>query len=425
VIPLKDARSFVLNACPVLATRIVPIDDALGCVAATSVRATEQVPPFSNSSMDGYAIRSSDTMSASGPDDPARLDVIDTILAGAATVPPIGPGQAMRIMTGGLLPKGADAVCMFEDCLDDAGGAYVAITRPVSSGTAVRSAGQDVEIGQIVLDAGTAIGPVHLGVLANQGIARVEVHPRPRIGVLSTGDELFSDPGPLPPGKIRDANRHSLLALIRREGWDPVDLGVVGDDEVGLSRVLDQASTLCDAIVTSGGVSVGDRDIVKVVLHKRSAGIARWMQVAIRPGKPLAFALLAGTDTPVFGLPGNPVSAMVSFELFVRPAGRRLGGHLELERPVIPAIAEEDFCRRQDGKTHFLRSWLRLDGNGTWWVRAALGQESNQLLAMAGSNSLAVVPDGEGVRRGGSLHALLTDVDRLQLEPRHSGSCVQ
>ena len=320
-------------------------------------------------------------------------------------------------------PKASDAVCMLEECRDEADGAVVAIARPLAVGTAVRTAGQDVEVGDTVLEAGSVVTPGHIGVLANQGMTGLDVRPRPRIGVLSTGDELVSDPGPLPPGKIRDANRHSLLALVRREGWDPVDLGVVGDDEWALGRALDAAAGLCDAIVTSGGVSVGDFDVVKVVLRRRSAGTMRWMQVAIRPAKPFAFGLLAGTGTPVFGLPGNPVSAMVSFELFVRPAGRLLGGHLALERPLVPAVAELGFHRRPDGKTHFLRAFLRLDAQGGWLVRPMIGQESHQLLAMAESNALAVVPDGDGVKEGALLDVMLTDLDRLGVgEDRTGGS---
>lgn len=412
MIPLDEARAFVLDACTVLASRTVPIDEALGCVAGTSVVATEPVPPFRNSSMDGYALRSVDTAAASGPDRPVRLEVVGTIMAGSVPGAAVGAGQAVRIMTGGPLPEGADAVCMIEECREEADG-RVAIARPLHVGTAVRTAGQDVEVGDTVLEAGAVVTPGHIGVLADQGATMVDVRPRPRIGVLSTGDELVSGPGPLPPGKIRDANRHTLLALVRREGWDAVDLGVVGDDESAIGQALDGAARHCDAIVTSGGVSVGDLDVVKVVLQERSGGTMRWMQVAIRPAKPFAFGLLDGTGTPVFGLPGNPVSAMVSFELFVRPAGRLLGGHQGWERPRVPATAEVGFPRGLDGKTHFLRAFLRLDGFGAWWVRPMAGQESHQLLAMAESNALAVLPDGEGVEEGGRLDVMLTDPGRL------------
>jgi molybdenum cofactor synthesis domain-containing protein len=413
VIPLREAQEFVLGACAPLPARPVPIDDALGCVVATSVVATEAVPPFVNSSMDGYALRSDDTDPAGGTGGSVHLEVVGTIMAGSPLDATIGPGQAARIMTGAPMPAGADAVCMLEECRYDAEGAIVVIDRPVAAGNFVRRAGQDVDVGDTVLEAGSLITPGHIGVLADQGVVELAVYPRLRVGVLSTGDELTSGPGPLPMGKIRDANRHTLLALVRREGWDPVDLGIVGDDEEALGRALDGAGARCDAIVTSGGVSVGDLDVVKLVLAQRSTGTMRWMQVAIRPAKPLAFGILDGPVIPVFGLPGNPVSAMVSFELFVRPAGLRMSGHQVLDRSVVPALAEGDFRRRPDGKTHFLRSFVSLDDHGGWHVRPMAGQESHQLLAMAEANALAVLPDGDGVEIGGQVQVVLTEPGRL------------
>jgi molybdenum cofactor synthesis domain-containing protein len=246
--------------------------------------------------------------------------------------------------------------------------------------------------------------------LANQGVEEVLVHPRPRVGVLSTGDELFTDPGPLPPGRIRDANRHTLLALARREGWDTCDLGAVGDDETALIEALtSEAACACDAVVTSGGVSVGDLDLVRVVLEKLGDGSMRWMQVAIRPAKPFAFGILASSSTPVFGLPGNPVSAMVSFELFVRPALRKLSGHSALHRPVIAARVQHDLTRKPDGKLHLLRGRVVMDSEGNWLAVTAGSQESHQLHAMADANALVLVPDGPGVRAGEMVEAILID----------------
>jgi molybdopterin molybdotransferase len=241
----------------------------------------------------------------------------------------------------------------------------------------------------------------------------VPVHPQPRVGVLSTGDELFTGPGPLPPGRIRDANRATLLALCAREGWDYVDLGVAGDDEAALVEALTRGATTCDAVLTSGGVSVGDLDLVKVVLEKLSAGSMRWMQVAIRPAKPFAFGILAGSDLPVFGLPGNPVSAMVSFELFVRPALRILGGHRSLHRPVVRAVAHDDLRRHSDGKLHLLRALVTLERDGRWLVRTTGGQESHQLHAMAEANALLLLPDGDGVTAGEQVDVVLLDPGRL------------
>ena len=280
----------------------------------------------------------------------------------------------------------------------------------------MRQAGEDVRIGDLLAEPGTVLTPGHLGVLANQGIEDVQIHPRPRVGVLSTGDELVSGAGPLAPGQIRDANRHTLLGIVRREGWGAVDLGIVGDDEMALADVLDRARLNCDAIVTSGGVSVGDLDIVKVVLEKRSGGSMRWMQVAIRPAKPFAFGTLEGSQTPVFGLPGNPVSAMVSFELFVRPGIRRIAGHRSLHRIVVSAMADTELRRAPDGKIHFIRALASLDDRGDWLLRPMAGQDSHQLLAMADANALAVLPDGDGIEAGGRVDVLLTDPERLSAD---------
>jgi molybdopterin molybdotransferase len=408
MISLAEAQSFVLNACPPATPGRVSLDEVLGYVAAEEVLATDPVPPFVNSSMDGYAVRAADTDGAGADGQPVRLEVVGTIMAGAPLEVPIRPGQSARIMTGAPLPIGADAVCMLEEVRIEDNGTTVLIERTVAPGTFVRWAGQDVAVGDTVLEQGSLLTPARIGVLATQGIIDLSVYPKPRIGVLSTGDELVSDAGPLSLGKIRDANRHTLLALIRSEGWTPVDLGMTGDDEQALEEVLDKARHRCDAIVTSGGVSVGDLDVVKLVLRARSAGTMRWMQVAIRPAKPFAFGLLEGGGIPVFGLPGNPVSAMVSFELFVRPAALRMSGHSSLFRPTVAAIADAAIERRPDGKTYFLRSLASVDGEGGWHVRPLAGQESHQLSAMAESNSLMVVPDGNGFGAGERVQVMLT-----------------
>jgi molybdenum cofactor synthesis domain-containing protein len=408
MIPLDEAQRFVFGLCHPLPPVELPLDDALGCVLSATVVATQQVPSFANSSMDGYAVRADDTSGA-----PIRLAVIGTIMAGHPFEQTVGPGQAARIMTGAPVPQGADAVCMVEETETASDGRSVVIERELQPGAFVRQPGRDVAIGDVIAPAGTVLTPAHLGVLANQGALRVKVHPRPRVGVLSTGDELFSGTGPLPPGKIRDANRHTLLALLRREGWDGVDLGIVGDDESSLVELLSSAASSCDAIMTSGGVSVGDLDLVRVVLEKLSAGKMRWMQVAIKPAKPFAFGVLADSTTPVFGLPGNPVSAMVSFELFVRPALRRLGGHRILHRSIVSATADVDLLREPDGKLHLVRAHVSLDDPASWHVRTTSGQESHQLHSMSEANSLILLPDGTGVHAGEPVSVLLIDPDRL------------
>jgi molybdenum cofactor synthesis domain-containing protein len=321
--------------------------------------------------------------------------------------------QVVRIMTGAPVPEGADAVCQLEDCSMSRDGVIV-IDQPVDPGTAIRLAGEDVAPGRVLLQAGSLITPTHLGVLAGQGMLRVAIHPRPRVGVISTGDELASDHEPLRIGQIRDTNRPLLLGLVEREGWESVDLGISPDDEATIGKVLDRGAASCDALITSGGVSVGDRDVVRTVVSDRSGRTARSMQVAIRPAKPFTFGVLEESNTPVFGLPGNPVSAMVSFEMFVRPAIRRMAGHRQLYRPVVLAQASHAIPKRSDGKTHFVGVDCYLNRNARWRVRSVGGPESHQLAAMSRANALAILREAPGVKRWDQLPVMLIEANVVE-----------
>ena len=404
MIPLDEARARVLGACRPLPAREVALDDALGCVTAAAVVAGEAVPPFPNTAMDGYAVQAADTAGAT-PDRPVKLRVTGTLAAGAPADRPVGGGEALRIMTGAPFPPGADAVVIVEVTEVADGGRSVLIRQPARAGEHVRPAGEDIAAGQEVFAAGTVLTPGHLGVLASIGRVTVLVVARARVGVLSTGDELVEGSVALRPGQIRDSNRHTLLALVRQSGLEAVDLGVVGDDEVAIRQVIERGLAGCDALLTSGGVSMGEFDYVKKVLDE--VGDMAWMQVAIRPAKPLAFGVVAGK--PVFGLPGNPVSSMVSFELFARPALRQMMGYPPtlLDRPRVRAIADEPLARKPDGKLHLARVSVNYGGDGAYHVRSSGGQASNLLRAMALANGLALVPDGEGVAAGGELEVLL------------------
>jgi molybdenum cofactor synthesis domain-containing protein len=388
----------------------VPIDDALGHVTTSAVVALSAVPPFATSAMDGYALRSADTAGGQG-----SLRVVGALMAGDEPRVTVGPGEAVRIMTGAAVPSGADAVCVIERCVVHDGGATVEVDGSLSVDKHIRHAGCDIEPGDEVIGTATTLGPGHLGVLASLGIETVVVHARPRVGVLSTGDELVDGAAPRRTGMIPDANRHTLLAQIRRSGWLAVDLGIVGDDKEAVAAALRDGAARCDALVTSGGVSVGDLDVVKLVLDDLSGGTMRWMQVAIKPAKPLAFGHLAASGTPVFGLPGNPVSAMVSFELFARPALRRMAGHRQLERPRLRARATSDLPRRRDGKIHFALVLATRGSDGGLEVGDAAGHESHQLRAMADANALAVLPDGEGVKAGEAVEIMLVDAELPEL----------
>jgi molybdopterin molybdotransferase len=407
MISVAEARSFVLSSCRRLSPVEVRAADALGLVLAEAVHSGEPVPPFANSSMDGYAVRSSDVKES-----PARLRVIAELMAGDDPgAVSLGEGEAVRIMTGAAIPTGADAVCMVE--LTRAENGEVVIEVPVMPGTNLRLPGEDITAGAEVFAAGTRLSPAHIGVLASVGVDRVTAYPRPRVGVVSTGDELVDDPGPLPPGKIRDSNRASLLSRLQTDGFIGLDFGLVRDEPGVLAQTLQDAVKRCDAVLTSGGVSVGDRDFVKLVLEELGGGHARWLQVAVRPGKPFAFSTLPPDGAPVFGLPGNPVSALVSYEMFARPSLRVMAGHTHLDRPRMAAIAEAGLSRQPDGRLHLARVRAFTRPDGALGVRPSGGQGSHQLRALAGANALAFLPDGDGVAAGERVEVMVLDPEEL------------
>jgi molybdenum cofactor synthesis domain-containing protein len=398
VVPLEDAQAFVIGNCLPAEPVDVDFEQAHGLVLAADVVAAEQVPPFTNSAVDGYAVRAADVVAT-----PVELEVVAEVAAGAATDRVLGPGEAIRIMTGAPIPAGADAVVMVEET-ERVGDGRVRIQKGVASGMAVRPAGDDVQPGDLLFTAGTVVTPAVVGVLASVNARTVSAYPRARVAVLSTGDELVEDGGPLRPGQIRESNRRMLAGLLRDAGCEVVDFGTVADDEAALESVLRRAADECDAIVTSGGVSMGDYDVVKAVLG-RIADMT-WMQIAIKPAKPFAFGLLGGT--PIFGLPGNPVSSLVSFEMLARPALRRMMGHRRLARPSHVAISDEGINRRPDGKIHLVRVAATFENDGRCHVRSVGAQGSHQLAATALSNALAVVPDGEGLPPGAEVAVVMT-----------------
>jgi molybdenum cofactor synthesis domain-containing protein len=400
VTPLEDAQSFVIASCPPLAPIDVHFEAAEGLVLAAEVVAAEQVPPFDNSAVDGYAVHAADTADAAAS--PIELPVVDEVAAGAATDRVLRPGEAIRIMTGAPLPAGADGVVMVEQTTR-VGDDRVRIAASIEAGTAVRRAGDDVQPGDVLFEAGTVATPAIVGVLASINARTVGVHPRARVAVLSTGDELVEDGRPLRPGEIRESNRRMLAGMLRETGCDVVDMGTVRDDEAALEAVLRSAAADCDAIVTSGGVSMGDYDVVKAVLGRVAE--MTWMQIAIKPAKPFAFGTIDGT--PVFGLPGNPVSSIVSFEMLARPALRRMMGHRRLARPSHVAITDDDLDRRPDGKVHLMRVLARFEDDGRCHVRSARAQGSHQLAATALANAIAVVPDGDGLPAGAEVAVVM------------------
>jgi len=404
MISLEEAQAKVLAACERVHPRAVPLAEGLGRVTSVPLMADEAVPPFANTAMDGYAVRAADTSDA-----PVALRVVGVLPAGVdPSAMHVGEGEAVQIMTGAPMPPGADAVVMVERTAPGRVAGTVEVQVQVEAGNHVRPAGEDLHPGQEVFPAFTVLQAGHLGVLASLGMRRVPVFPGLRVGVLSTGDELVEAPGPLPVGKIRDSNRSTLLALVAQAGCEPVDLGLVADEEAAVRAALVEAVGSCDVVLTSGGVSMGEFDYVKKVLDELAGGSGRpltAMQVAIRPAKPLSFGVV--DQVPVFGLPGNPVSSMVSFELFARPALRRMMGHPEIHRPTVRAVADEAFSRKPDGKLHLLRVVAALGQDGRYHVRSSGGQASNLLRAMALANALALVPDGVGIEDGADVQVML------------------
>ncbi len=406
MIPYEEVRATILAAVSRLPEVDVPPRGALGLALARDVHAREPVPPFANTAMDGYAVRAEDTTGARA-DAPVRLRVVGELRAGRAPSIVVGSGEAIRIMTGAPMPDGADAIVIVELTTTD--GDDVLVQRASRPGEHVRSAGGDVDAGELVFPAGTVIGPAHIGVLMSIGVEAVPVVRRARVGVVSTGDELVEH-GPLRPGAIRDSNRPMLVALLEEAGAQPLDLGIARDDEATMTATLASALDRCDAVVTSGGVSVGDYDFVHVALGKLAQddanGAFHGYQVAIKPAKPLAFGVVRGT--PVFGLPGNPVSSRVSFELFTRPALLQMMGRPARFRPEVVATLTEPVRRKVDGKVHLDRVDVRV-ADGRYEATPARSQDSNALAATARANGFALVPDGEGADAGDEVTVMLLD----------------
>lgn len=406
MIEVDEARGFVLERLTALESVRVTLAEALGCVASEPIVATEPVPGFRNSSMDGYAVRSADTA-----DGPVRLRVVGIVLAGDVPERRLEAGEAMRIMTGAPIPEGADAVCMIEETTDEPADHSVLISRVLEEGQFVRFPGDDIAVGQPLIASGSVVTGAQIGVLASQGLSSISVHRRPRVGVLSTGDELCGNGGILAEGKIRDSNRPMLLALLHESGFTPIDLEIASDDIEEITARLSRGVSECDAVIATGGVSVGDVDFVKSVLADICEGTARWMQVAMRPGKPFAFGTAGQGSTPVFGLPGNPVSTRVSFEMFVRPALRRLAGHRVLERTTINMVLDCPMPRKPDGKLHLVHVDSRMHADGRMHIESASRHGSHLLNAVAKANALAMIPDGNGLVPGDIVRTLLLNYE--------------
>ena len=414
MISVDQALEKVLEHIDVLEAEESPILGCLGQVLAEDIFSSINIPPLHNSAMDGFAVRSADTCGASRQS-PRFLRVIDAVTAGAISQSQVEPGTAIRIMTGASIPKGADGVVRFEDTDESqrqGTPAEIGILTEVEPGTDIRPAGEDIAAGSLVLSRGTVIRPAEVGVLASLGRSKMMVIRRPVVAILATGDEVVDVAQPLPEGKIYNSNSYSVAALVLRYGGIPKVLGIASDDEDSLVARLHLGQD-ADMVITSGGVSLGDYDVVREVLAKQGE-IVFW-QVREKPGKPLVFGVIKGLskagrvkNIPFFGLAGNPVSAMVNFELFARPAILKMMGRKNLTKPTVEAVIE-DAIENTDGRRVFTRVIVEKRG-GQYFARLTGPQGSGILTSMALANGLVVVPEDKlGVKPGDLVKVMMLD----------------
>ena len=419
MITIEEALERILFYVSVLESEEKHPLDALGQVLDEDLVAEFDIPPHDNTSMDGYAVRADDTTGASEKS-PRELNVIGEVAAGYLFDGEVGPGEAVRIMTGAPIPAGADSVVPFEETDEPFGAApersrslvaAVRVFKAARPGNNVRESGQDVRNGQLVIAKGTVLRPADIGIIASLGRDRVRVIRRPVVGVLSTGDELL-DPGQSPePARIYDANQYSVAALVERFGGVPMLLGIAKDTVEDVTARVHEGLD-ADMLVTSAGVSRGDYDIVKDVLA-REGEVAFWT-VAVKPGKPLAFGAFErdGRRIPHIGLPGNPVSSMVAFELFGRPAILKMMGKSDWRRPIVKAISEERIENVGDPRVYYARC-IVVDRNGQYYARLTGTQGSGVLTSMARANGLTIIPaDVDVVEPGQEVDVLMLDWSR-------------
>ena len=396
MLSVEEARQQMLNTIPVLPSEKRGILDCAGYVLAEGLHAAENIPPFDNSAMDGYAVRAADVQNVS-KENPAVLSVVEMIAAGYAPTKQVMAGQAARIMTGAMMPEGADAVVMQEvtQQVDN----EVKILESVGVSENVRFTGESVNEGALVMGKGKHLRPPEISMLASLNRPEATVYHKPTVAIVSTGDELLLLGEPLEPGKIRESNRYGLYAQVEEAGGIPIDMGIVPDDEAEIERTFRAALAKSDALITSGGVSVGEHDFVKSVLER--LGEVNFWRVAMKPGKPQAYGISDGK--PIFGLPGNPVSSLVVFELFVRPALLKMAGHTELLRPTFKATLTESITNR-DGRVNYMRAILK-ESNGHYTAETTGPQGSGILHSLVLANGLITIPAGVTLHAGETVDA--------------------
>jgi molybdopterin molybdotransferase len=416
LIRVEEALQRILSVISVLNEEEAPLLEAVGQVLSRDIHSTIDVPPADNSAMDGFAVQAGSTRGAS-PSSPRELKVIGQVAAGGLPAGPVGAGEAVRIMTGAPVPPGADTVVQFEDTDEEerrqaqhTSLSHIGIRREVSVGLNIRRAGEDIPRGSLVAARGTVLHPPQIGVLASLGMARVPVIRRPVVAIIGTGDELTPLGEPLPPGRIYDSNTYALAAQVQGLGGIPRMLGIARDVEADLQQKV-RLAVEADLVLTSGGVSKGDYDMVKEVLARE--GDMNFWTVKMKPGKPLAFGLFRHGErrVPHLGLPGNPVSSMITFAVFGRPAVLKMMGRGEAPLPTVEAVLEEPVTNR-GGRRYYARVRLSRQ-NGQYYARLSGPQGSGILTSMSQADGLAVVPeDTTSLKAGDRVQVMLLEWSR-------------
>ena len=396
MLSVEEARQQMLDTILVLPTEQRQILECSGYVLAEDLYASENIPPFDNSAMDGFAVISKDIKDAS-KENPTVLSVVETIAAGFAPEKHVSSGSAARIMTGAMIPNGADTVVMQE--ITESDGDTVKIFESVGKSENIRFIGESVKLGDCVMSNGKILRPPEISMMASLNCAEVKVYRKPIVAIVSTGDELTPIGETLKPGKIRDSNRYGLYTQVQNAGGIPIDMGIAPDDEDETERIFLKALSQSDTLITSGGVSVGEHDVVRNILTK--LGKMNFWRVAMKPGKPQVYGFI--DNKPIFGLPGNPVSSLVVFELFVRPALLKMAGHTELLRTTFEAILTTDVTNK-DGRVNYMRAILSKE-NGEYVAKTTGPQGSGILHSLVLANGLITIPAGVTLNIGEKVEA--------------------
>ncbi len=399
MLTVAEAKEVILAAVRPRAEVAAPLAETLDCVLARDVASPVNLPMWDNSAVDGYAVRASD-VSEANENNPIHLRVVTRVPAGTTAKVTVEPRTCGRIFTGAPIPEGADAVVMQEDTHPHHEG-YIAVTESVEPGENIRRAGDDVTKNEVVLRAGTRLGPPQLGLAAALAMSQLVIHSRPRVGVLVTGAEIVEPGRAVRDSQVYDANSYALCAFVKQAGCEPVELGIADDTREDLHEKIDYGLSECDAVITVGGVSVGEHDLVKDVLTELGCEQRFW-KIAMRPGKPFVFAKREAKL--VFGLPGNPVSAGVTFLMLVRPALQKMRGLTEIDLPTVTAEAAEDFVN-SGNRPHYMRASLQRHGE-KWLVKPMPNQGSHAISSFANAGCLVEVPEATTIPSGQSARAI-------------------